>query len=362
MGIGISIVDRLRKHAAEVDVSPGERNALIVATRDLKEYEGFLQPVFNPLLGIDMNVNAAYSGTPEHVHDGTDNAYWTGTAISGVKFTFNSALQNHTPAGSKSVWSNRSVTGDTAQFAKGSSLDLSGYIAITFWIYIVDNWAAGDSVSIYGWDTGAASMVGTPVSIENYMESGTFGKWQKIAIPFEQMNLVGETIDALRLEVDAISGLPPSFFIDDIQIEELGTPAIFSVAPDPGTWLWVVRQKIVIAAAYDAILTDGTVPNLSFDDLLGVSVANGIVYTERSNGQESNFAIRQLSDVVQLPSIPRFGAVCDGTNTMLWVETNSYHPVPLKYEENDRISYIIQDDFSGFLLARVFVEGGIERR
>jgi hypothetical protein len=362
MSIGISLVDRLHKEPVEIDVTKGEKNALVVAQRDLKEYDGFLLPFFNPTYGVDMNINAAYSGTPESIHNGTDNVYWTATAISGVKFTFDSLLQNHTPAGTKSVWSNRSAVGDTAQFAKGSSLDLSDYVAITFWIYVEDNWAAGDSVILYGWDT-ATGAVGISIAIEDYIESGRFGSWQKAAVPLEQMNLVGETVDSLRLEIATRSGLAPSFFIDDIQFEEVGEAAVFTLAPDPGTWFWVDQYRAVFAAPYDTSQVDGTVPGLSYDDFLGINIVNGIVYLEQSARSSNAFAFRQLSDVLQIPTLSDFGVINDGTNTMIWFATKNLSPgLVLKAEDDESINFIIQDDLSGLLLARVIAVGGVEKR
>jgi hypothetical protein len=361
MGIGVSIIDGLKKLSARVDNRNGtEKEGLVVATRGLKKYEPYLSFFINPTYGIDMNVNAAYSGSPEYVHDGTDNSYWTGTAISGVKFTFNSSAQNNTPGGSYSVLSNRSVTGNTAQFAKGSSLDLSGYVALTFYVYVDDNWVDDDSVIIFGWDTATSAMVGSSVAIEDYIDYGSFDKWQKAAVPLGQMSLTGETIDAIRVEVADTSGLPPAFFLDDIQFEESGTPLEYTIQPENGTWLYPRRLRLVAAAAYDTDEANGTVPGLAYDDLLGTALTNGIV-TAIGGDFPLSFPVRQLSDFLQFPGAS-IDTIHDGTNTLITYSREYTDHTVLRSEDEDKVSIIIQDDLSGYLLMRASLDGYIERR
>lgn len=367
MGIGISIIDRFNKLAARTDDQGGvEKPGLVVATRPLKQQDIFVRPFINPTYGIDMNINAAYSGTPDHVHDGTDNSYWTASAISGVKFTFNSTDQNNTAGGSKSVLSNRAAVGDTAQFAKGSSVDLSGYVAITLYVYVDDNWAEDDSVVLYGWDTGTASIIGTSIAMEDYFEWGSFDTWHKIAIPFADMNLENETIDALRFEIVAQDGLQPKFYVDDIRIEQTGSPAQFILRPDKGTWFRVAKSRLSIVAAYDTSVADGTVPGFAYDNILGTTITNGVIYTEIGTLNSYSWAIRNLSDIFQIPAMDDFQKIGDGTNAMVTFTFSSIDGVNqstiLKAENNDYLSLTIQDDLSGLLLTRMFSYGTIERR
>lgn len=48
-----------------------------------------VHPFRNEDVGLNMNVNAAFGGTPDPIHDGTDRSLYTASAIQGTKFTFN---------------------------------------------------------------------------------------------------------------------------------------------------------------------------------------------------------------------------------------------------------------------------------
>ena len=69
------------KTAATVTHADQEANALVVATRPLKTFENAIRFFTSDNEGIDMNVDASSGGTPELIHDGIDNVYWTGTTI-----------------------------------------------------------------------------------------------------------------------------------------------------------------------------------------------------------------------------------------------------------------------------------------
>ena len=59
--------------AAKVTNDTGEVNSLVVATRPLKTFENSIVFFMNSDYGVDMNINTASSGSPNHIHDGTDN-------------------------------------------------------------------------------------------------------------------------------------------------------------------------------------------------------------------------------------------------------------------------------------------------
>lgn len=327
-----------------------EKNALVVATRPLKSLVNKIEFFSNPDYGHNMNIALGFAGTPIPIHNGVDNVYWTATAISGT-WTFNSAAQAHT--GTKSIDGTATVNNSIAQIAKGANQDLTDYVAITGWIYL-SLWddRGTKEIQVYGWDTGTATMIGITVNLKDYINIGLTDAWQKFAISLKDMNLVGQTIDAIRIQtIDVGLGVPPDYYLDDIQIEDDIAPEEFKIEPDDRKWLYVNNYSIFLVDAYAGTLADATMPYLSYDKLLGLaSLTSGILYQRVINGDiPLAFPFRNLGDILMFPgsSIDSYGS--DGTNTFLKIMVNLYEPILLKQENADKISFIVSDNLSGLL-------------
>jgi len=336
-------------------VNEDENNALVVATRDLKTFNNKPQFYLDTNGSKDMNVNVTYAGTPDKVHDGTDSVLWTATAITGAaRWDFASTDQNHTPAGTKSIKSTVTIGGDVMQLDKGSNIDLSNYSAITCWIYIT-SWSVGSRIDMYGWTVGV-SQVGTTVDISEYVDIATLNTWQKIAIPLGDFGLESETIDAFRITI--IKGVQnPDFYLDDIQVEETGTPVEFTIEPRKGTWLYIKRFSITIVDEYDSTHADGTLPQIPYLGFLGVSsLAVGILIQRIQLGKVLFQAtINNLIDFMALADMKIVSSGFDGTNT--WIKLNQELEVPLllKSENSDKHRYVIRDNMSGLKILWVNV-------
>lgn len=357
-----NIVDPSNNKSAEVDSADGEKKAVVVATRDLKTFKFHTSFFTNDDYGIDMNVNAATGGTPLKVHNGIDDALWTGSSILGSKFTFNSTDFAH--AGSNSIKIDNPKVGNILQLAKGSSLDVSGYVSLTMWVYVASNWGLGDSISIYGWNTGTGLVVGNSVNLENYFNYSVFGVWRKISIPLSAMSLASGTIDALRVQVLSRGGpLSPTFYLDDMQFEETGAPIAFKVEPDKGTWFHVTSLSQSFADAYDGTLTDGTMFKLSYDKILGETLAVGYLYRKIINNLvDFSITKKSLSNILQFPNAKISSVIDDGTNVFLSTQSDFVYPLVLKSEDLDRLEMVVQEDLTGLLLMRISVDGYVEIR
>lgn len=355
------VTDPRTDASAWVDTAKGEDQGLVVATRELKTYTPETRFFLNSDYGAEMNQNVAFGGTPDKVHNGTDDALWTYSAIAGTKFTEDSTTQAKN--GSKSFQTNNAAVGDTAQFYKGSDVTVASYVAISMWVYVDKDWADGDSISMYGWDTGSSAVMGNAVGLEDYFDWSNYDTWQTIALPLADMGLTTGIVDALRMEIVTKQAKSPLFYLDDIQFEETGTPLIYTVEPDKGTWLWLDALRFAIAAAYDTDEANGTLPGLAYDDLLGVSITNGVVYQRWSNGSPAFTATSyNLGDWLQFPHQRIENAIHDGTNTMLSIQTKFGRDTVLKAENDDRLQLTIQDDMSGLLLYRCTITGYSEAR
>jgi hypothetical protein len=344
------IVDRFTKIAASVSAEDGEKAGLVVATRPLKYLENKIMFFSNPDYGHNMNIALGFAGTPVPIHNGTDNVYWTASAISGP-WTFDSVVWSH--AGTKSIDATATVNNSTAQFTKAASIDLSGYVAVTGWIYL-DSWdnRGTKEIQVYGWDTGTGTQVGVSVNLANYINIGLTDNEQKFTVPLIDFELAGSTIDAIRIQtVDIGPGDPPDYRLDDIQIEETVAPEEFKIEPDDNTWLHVNNYSILIVDAYAGTLADATMPYLSYDKLLGLaSLTNGILYQRAINRRiPLSFPFRNLGDILMFPGARLQDYGSDGTNTFLKFFVKLYQPILLKKENADKISFLVSDDLSGLV-------------
>ena len=372
MAIDTHIIDPSTGLSA--DVVGGDKNALVVATSPLKIFTNVLRFFTNDDYGADMNQNVSAGGTAVEVHDGTDNVYWTATDIvGGGKTTFNSPDQNHTALGALSVKVDNSPINDVFQFDKGSDLDCTAYASLTIWIYVDKDWVVGDSISIYGWDTGTGTQVGTAVLLEDYFNFLSYDNWQKISIPLTDFGDLSSstTLDALRIAQRARRGAKaPKYYLDDIQFEEIGTPIKFTLKPELGTWLHVNSFQILIADAYSGIVTvagateNATTPNIPYDSLLGVpKLGIGIAYRRTTAGEViSSASIQQFLDFMGFSNAIVTGSGSDGTNTWVSVNMQFTEPVILKDEDDDEMSLTVNDDLSGLLVLRVGAGSKVEKR
>lgn len=324
------------------------KTSLIVSTRPLKTFENKIVFFSHPDYGYNMNIACGFSGTPVPIHNGTDNVYWTGSVVVGT-WVFNSAAQAH--AGAKSVDATATVNNSIAQFTKAVAIDLTGYAAITGWIYL-DSWddQGTKGIQIYGWDVGTSLQVGVTVDLRDYINIGLTDSWQKFAVSLDNLDLVGETIDAIRVKtIDVGPGDAPDYYLDDIQIEENADPVEFTIKPDFGKWLYINTYSIFIADAYVSTLADATIPFLSYDKLLGVtSLENGILYKRVINGETPlSFPFRNLGEILLFPGASVLNCGGDATNAFLKILVDLREPIVLKAENEDEISFTVSDNLTG---------------
>jgi len=360
--VGVSsVIKGAEGNPVDVESTNGY-HGLVTLTDNLYSYDTKAVPALNDDYGTAMNQSVTFGGTPEGVHNGTDTSSWTGSNISGNKVTFNSGDRANT--GTKSVKVDKPALNNTWQFSKGSDLTVSGYTAITFAVNVDKDWNGNDSVSLYGYDTGLAAQVGDKVYIENYFNETVFDVWHTVTIPLADMGLTGaETLDALRMTLEAKTGKQPKFYLDDIQFEKTGTPAVFTIEAGENDTFYLDRLQFLYADAYDMRLADSSVPNLSYDSILGVS------------GLTSGFQLQYIKDgdvafsnsVTGIGDHLRLGtrvveAMSDGTNSMLILETHfEGKPIILEDRTRDKITFTINDDLSGLSLFNVTGFGRVRK-
>jgi len=251
---------------------------------------------------------------------------------------------------------------DTMQFAKGSDLDLNNFTALTMAIYVDKDWKTGDSIDIYGYDTDLGTEVGNRVALEDYFNFGDFDTWQSLVIPLGDMALASAiTVDAFRFEIVASEGKSPKFYIDEFQIQEVGSPAIFEVPVSLGTRFHIKELIFSYADEIDGTVNNGTMPGISFDGILGLpALSTGFIVKRTKSGQTLFSAkIQTLGGQIAAGGRP-VAEWSDGTNTFVALRVPFEEPLVLTAEPDDTLTIQINDNMSGLLRFTVSARGSLE--
>ena len=349
------------KKASVVKVN--SENALVVATCPLRKYYYQTKQFVNDAYGANMNIDAAASGTPLEIHDGTDSVLWTASVIVGGKFTFNSVDQNHTPAGALSIKLDNGALNDTFQLAAAAPVDLSNYVSLSMWIYVDKDWSIDDEIEVVGWDTATGLEIGNPVGIGNYFNSTDNDTWHKAIISFLDMGVTNLTIDALRFTITKKAGKSPKCYFDDIAFEESGAPIDFCIKPDLGTWYIVDSIRAVMVRAHDSTLANNSIPNLAYNKLLGLSslIAGITVRIEKEDRTLASVTFKNLGELLESPGVNVFTGG-DATNTWMVADISFLEPIILKAATDGRLCVTVSDDLSSFLKFRVTSSGRADLR
>ena len=260
----------------------------------------------------------------------------------------------NSPGTAGSVLVDNPNDGDIWQFDKGSNLTVSNYTAITMKVNIDKDWTLGDSVSLYGYDTGGAVQVGLRVLLEDYVDVAVFDEWQAITIPLTAMSLTAGTIDVLRMEQESKTGKAAKFYIDNFQVEEAGTPISFRFDPNDNQLFHIERIGVFVAS-------DGkTEAQLqAYDKFYGeTTLANGVQVTIQSRGNlVVSFGENRLSDQLTQPQVTvETGG--DGTNS--WMKVFNTLMFDLDGRKRDFVEYTIQDDLTALDIYNVWIFGWAE--
>jgi len=328
---------------------------VVVYTEPLIATDLVLAFLRNETYGIDADINAEFGGAPIPIHDGEDTSLWTGSSIAGGKFTFDST--DRFKSGAQSVKTDNAAVSDIMQFDNGSDQDLTGYVGLSLYINVDKDWAGGDSIAIYGYDTGGAVQVGDQVLLEDYFTSSSFDTWHPLAIPFSDMALTSETVDAFRIEILSKQGKSPKFYIDDFQIEETGQAEDFIYEAPTDQIVYLEELSLTFVMPLDTTLADASMPNFDYATILGASLTNGIGLFRQQEASPSGFLpITSLFDFLQGPQVSIREHFCDKTNTFLKIVINA-GDIQLDGRLQGKFIARIQDDLSGFTLFRMLMKG-----
>ena len=344
-----AIADPLTGNSSQVAKKNGDPAGVVTYSRPLNTLDSSVRFATNDNFGFNLNQNASFSGTPLGVHNGTDNVYWTGSAISG-SWNFASTVQ--AKDGTKSI-DGTNTTNNNEALLSTSNTDLSSYTALTGWIYVTDWSDRGTLKEVEMEFRNSGVVTGNFINLSTYINEFDLDVWQKFTIPLTDFGAATATVNELVVRTrDIGGGPPPDYFLDVIQLEEVGTPIVYEIRPqtDYGfidTLGWVVANNV------PSTVTNGTLLGLSYDDLLGVTLTNGINIQSFRNGEvKFSTTITGLGDVLQSPGQEIISHMSDGTNTFIKMEIQFKEMLPFNKKTDDYFRLTVSDDLSSLLRLR----------
>ncbi len=337
-------------------------------------------------IGIDGSDTAIVEGTDWNRTNGNENQTATDLATeiatnAGVSATASSAVvtiiadagvniskldtddATNLPASAQAVETDNATVNDAMQFAKGSDLTLSNFTAITMYINVDKAWAAGDSIELYGYDTGLGAEAGNRIKLEDYFTFGDFDTWHALVIPLSDMGLATSTVvDAFRIEIVQKDGAQsPKWYLDKFQVEAAGEPALFTLNLDPGTKFHI--EELTFAFKDDIDIqanANASVPDLDPDKFLGVTLTIGFIITRRKAGKTLFTASIKTPTDHMAAGAEITDVISNGTRTALIMKAKFNRALILTGDPDDTITIQINDDMSGLTRFTVSARGGLE--
>lgn len=320
---------------------------------------GFGSFFVNETFGSQLAAAGDVSGTPEKIHNGTDNVLWTGTALSGM-WVFDSTTQAKT--GTKSVDATGALKNRVAQFERSSSFDVVSHISVTGWIWITkwDFVSVGqppiDEVLLQFRLAGV--NVGVSLNISAFIRVELHGTWQKFSIPLADFALATTVVDQLTFTQQET----PKYFLDDIQIEESGGPLIYQMLTLPNALHRISEFNVFMAGPADTTLLNASMPNVVWNEFCGKSeLETGVVLRERlpSGDFVNQGVLRSHADWMALPNLKY---TTGGNDTSLWLSYDyTFLTTPvIDTKQNEALQVVISDDLSSLHTFRITMRGTFE--
>lgn len=398
---------------------------LLVLTRQFLDFNPEFHPFLNDVNGTNMAVDASFSGIPAFIYEsggssnadsGTTTSQSTGklvetgqnfvstvsvgmvvrnTATPGFAhvtvvdpdnitldldsdimgnsetYTIGAEWPGTANAGSWDFTTDISIAsandGDEAQFDNPHTSVMSNYVAVTGKIKLT-TWSEADN-SLFLSFALAGVAVGNTVDLNDFIDTGLLGTQQNFVIPKAELGLSIQTVDEMILLITRSGGAKPTVDLDDIQFEKAGGSLVYKATTPLGTRFHINEIRIALADNITGITTvagnteTATVPNLGFDDFMGITspLTNGIVFTSVQAGKTLfSVTINQLGDFLATGS-NIVNHISDGTNTFITILVEFPVPIVLQGGESENfLSFTISDDLSVLLQFTAAARGALE--
>ena len=360
----------------------------IVYAERLLDFSSTIRPFINEVNGINMAIDATFSGVPSFVYEsGAASDAASGTASSTSAGELVDAAQgggndfdttiavgmvvknttDTTYARVVSITNSTTIVLDTdifisgegytigaewpASVVTGSGWNLVGDISLTNGLnndtIILENPHTSDlsdykslsgTITLTTWSDLNNSLdisfsvggvpVGSAVDLNDFIDTSLLGVAQNFVLPLSSLGLTTQIVDELNIIVLRSGGPRPDFDIDDIQLEAAGAggSVVYKVQAKRNEKFHIYGIRWSFADVLDLSITNGTVAGLSYNKIMALTaLTNGIVFQRKQEG-EIQFAItlKQFSDFL--------GSGGDITNVMSDV-ANSYVTIQVTFSE-----------------------------
>lgn len=270
--------------------------------------------------------------------------------------TFTESDPTNMPATAQSIDGTGTVNGSQALFTDSGSIDFDNFVAATGWVYLTTFNEARNELLVQFRLGGV--IVGNEIDLTDFVNPALLDQWQQFVLIKSSFGIDGDVVDELTLTVNNTSGVSPNFYIDRMQVEETGG-ATFAATPGRGKRFFVTLFDLILADALAGTLSNGTMPALSYDQILGVSklTLGGVTLTRFRKGE---IAFRQnftcIGDMM-FGGIDIVTNISDGTNTFLKMRNTIPGPVQMDQKPGDRLELTFAEDLSGLLTFRALARG-----
>ncbi len=331
----------------------------VVYQERLLQFNPEVHPFLNLTFGTAMNQNITFGGTPEGIHNGTDTILWTASVLSG-NWTLASTTNPQT--GTRCIDGTATANDSEALFtltALYADVNMSNFTALTGGVRL-ENFVIGHEVQVRFRVEGVD--VGNFVNIYDFIDTGIIDSYQNFVVPKADLGSSDQQVDEFVVRTVKTSGANPNYRLDNIQLEETGIPAVFKATTPVGTKFHITEIRIGLADVLAGTLANASMPALSYDQILGVSLlTNGIVFQRVEDGEVAfSVVLRQLGDFLSTGS-NMTSSISDGTNTFIALLVEFPEPIVLKGGEvSNFLSFTINDDLSGLLQFTAVARGAVE--
>lgn len=359
MGIKSYITDLLGQAAAiKRGKVTGDQLGLVVYSSPQNHWTTtsvpFLSSVGSPLL----NVDGSASGATDGIHDGTDSALWTATALSG---TWDFASTTQFNSGAMSVDATATVDGDQAQFERSSSLDSSDFAVLTGFIYLEKFNAGRNSIPINFLLAGVP--VGVSVNLGDFINTVTLNSWQSFIVPLCDFVVTGD-IDQMVVETATTSGTTPEYFLDDLDLRAGGGEVFTAQVPKDRTFRLkkievTFRDDIDLFASVGAN-ENATAWSINPGGIMGLAeLTNGLAVRSVVNGVTGQSAvIRNMAEMLYTV-FSVADVFAQGTDAIVKLESGVETTIFFDGAQDDRVELVISDDMTGLTDFRAILRGDI---
>ena len=328
---------------------------LVTYTLPFRETTQNVMYFANEQYGSNINQDVSTGGTPENVHNGGDNTYWTASALTGT-WDFASTAQAYT--GSQSIDMTSTTNNDEALFEDATSIDADNYSVFSGAVY-VDSWSGGASsqknVSIRLRNNGVD--VGTPIFLGSYIDESLLGSWQTFTVPMTDFNPAGATFDEIVIRtIDTGPGQPPGIYLDVLAFQETGS-STFVIEPQLGSLCYISSLHMVIAKTLGS--GGSATPSVAWDQLCGqTALWNGITFRQIAGGDILIDA--QFKHHADFMSFPGVTFSSGGSTTSVWntYTINFEAPFKLDSRTKDRLEIVVSDDLSVYDFLKISAQCG----